>query len=389
MRAFKQGVGCAGLQLKRSSARAGHRRSHIRAAMPRLLLLSALALLTTASASAQPDLNGQNRLFPTPDRLNPGDTFVMPYSFGNDGTQASPPTQVAFYFSTDRFLAEDAILVSRVPVEGIGVQSNAFGTATLTVPAVERGGYFVVAVIDDPDIIAEIDETDNSSSGLITVGGSVNGPDLLISTADLEDDTAAPGDRVSFEYTIANRGGTDIEDFEMGYYLGGFDRPRSQWIFVERETLGGIDAGDDDDESEQVTVPAGTPPGRYSLLIVADDGNAIEERNETNNILGAGLIQITNPVAAETNPATEALGLRASPNPAGASVEVSYSLAEARTVRLALVDLLGREVAVVEGMRASGLHTEVLGTRSLPPGVYVAQFVAGVESASVRITVAR
>jgi hypothetical protein len=60
------------------------------------------------------------------------------------------------------------------------------------------------------------------------------------------------------------------------------------------------------------------------------------------------------------------------PNPSGGRVAVAYDVAARGRVRLAVYDLLGREVAVlVDGPREADRHEAVLDGRTLPAGVYL------------------
>jgi hypothetical protein len=153
----------------------------------RILIALTCTVILAGSAATQPDLNGGALLFPEPDRVDPGDSFFLPFAVSNGGTGASPPFEVAIYFSTDRFVSDDDSLLVRLPFEALGAQQNAFSNATLTVPDVPRGGYRVLVSMDDPDEVAETNETNNVSYGLLTVGGDFGGPDLLIGTGSLED----------------------------------------------------------------------------------------------------------------------------------------------------------------------------------------------------------
>ena len=79
------------------------------------------------------------------------------------------------------------------------------------------------------------------------------------------------------------------------------------------------------------------------------------------------------------------------PNPsAGRPVAVRYALPEAGAVRLSVVDVLGREVAVVaEGERSAGEHAVTTPSAGLAPGVYVLRLQAGARSATRKLTVTR
>jgi hypothetical protein len=60
------------------------------------------------------------------------------------------------------------------------------------------------------------------------------------------------------------------------------------------------------------------------------------------------------------------------PNPAGDAVRIMYDLVEEGPCRLAVADLLGRELAVVfSGDRAPGIHEANFDTRTLAVGAYL------------------
>ncbi|HEX9952368.1 MAG TPA: M36 family metallopeptidase [Rubricoccaceae bacterium] len=78
------------------------------------------------------------------------------------------------------------------------------------------------------------------------------------------------------------------------------------------------------------------------------------------------------------------------PNPARGTVALAYSLAEAGAARVSLVDLLGREVAVVvAGEQAAGRHAASLDVSGLAPGVYVVRLSSGGDALARRIVVVR
>jgi hypothetical protein len=85
------------------------------------------------------------------------------------------------------------------------------------------------------------------------------------------------------------------------------------------------------------------------------------------------------------------------PNPANPTTTIAYvvqSVASGRPsavsgkVRLAVYDLLGREVAVlVDGVQAPGRHQVVFNAANLASGIYVYRLIAGSFSASKTLTI--
>ncbi|MEM1041769.1 MAG: T9SS type A sorting domain-containing protein [Bacteroidota bacterium] len=78
------------------------------------------------------------------------------------------------------------------------------------------------------------------------------------------------------------------------------------------------------------------------------------------------------------------------PNPVGGQGSLRFSLLEAGPVRLAVYDVLGREVAwLAEGWREAGTHTASFDAGTLPSGTYVVRLSAAGQVHTQRVTVAR
>jgi probable HAF family extracellular repeat protein len=78
------------------------------------------------------------------------------------------------------------------------------------------------------------------------------------------------------------------------------------------------------------------------------------------------------------------------PNPASGAVAIRYRLARAAEVRLVVVDVMGREVLVLEeGPQPAGEHRAVLPAGALAPGVYLARLAGRGGLAAATFTVAR
>ncbi len=140
-----------------------------------------------------------------------------------------------------------------------------------------------------------------------------------------------------------------------------------------------------------------------SLILAASGASGIAGAAKTSGAPSAAPLRIASPEAArfavvlaplatDTHLAPLAgFALDApAPNPARTSVRVAYTLADAGTVRLTVVDALGREVAVLaRGPQASGAHETALDARGLAPGVYAVVLASGAERAVQRFTVVR
>lgn len=97
------------------------------------------------------------------------------------------------------------------------------------------------------------------------------------------------------------------------------------------------------------------------------------------------------PSAAAASGVPEALALsEGRPNPFAARSVIGYALPSAARVRLAVYDVLGREVAVlVDEGREAGSHEVTLEGRPFPSGTYIVRMEAGEEVLTRRVTVIR
>jgi hypothetical protein len=96
-------------------------------------------------------------------------------------------------------------------------------------------------------------------------------------------------------------------------------------------------------------------------------------------------------VAREIGPSDARLGIAlAGPNPVSRRTELAVTLNEAGAVRVSVIDLLGREVALLADRQlASGTSRLELDASGLQPGIYVARVVADGLARTVRFTVIR
>jgi hypothetical protein len=152
-----------------------------------------------------------------------------------------------------------------------------------------------------------------------------------------------------------------------------------------------------------VQVPGVAPSGTYALTlrVGTHPGTTVHSSSFTftkpgpealagGDVPGDFLLAQGDFFAADAGVSGPAPGVAASPNPFTAATTIRYEVAEARPVRLAVYDVLGREVAVlVDGAVEAGAHEAVFDARDLAAGVYVVRLTAGTQVQTQRITLTR
>lgn len=110
-------------------------------------------------------------------------------------------------------------------------------------------------------------------------------PDLMP-----EDFTVEPA-VTTFETSIViqNSGDADLNaGAEVAYYLSDNDLLDDTDIYLQESTLGSIPAGESEAVTASIEIPAGVGTGEYFIFAVADEENAVVEKDETNNQSEAG-----------------------------------------------------------------------------------------------------
>lgn len=137
------------------------------------------------------------------------------------------------------------------------------------------------------------------------------------------------------------------------------------------------------------------PAGSYAISVTGAEIDSLALTGLTVDSLGATVNAVVKKTVTGTgtDPGTApaAFALRGSyPNPFNPSATIVYDLPEAAAVRLAVFDLLGREVAVLaDGRQGPGTRAVSFDAGRLPGGVYFYRLVAGTFSAAGRMVYVR
>jgi hypothetical protein len=148
----------------------------------------------------------------------------------------------------------------------------------LTIPAgISAGGYFVIARADDTAAVLETQEGNNTNARLVQVGPDLIVPFLTAPTA------AVPGATVAVSDTTKNQGGDAAGPSTTTIYLSANGTLDATDVPLGSRAIPALAPGASDAGSTPVVVPAGTAPGSWFLIAVADAAAAVAEPLETNN----------------------------------------------------------------------------------------------------------
>jgi hypothetical protein len=242
-------------------------------------------LASTSLTVRAPDLTVSSLVVPT--AAGAGQSISVTDTTKNLGGSGTAPASVtSFYLSADSLLdAGDASFGSRpVPSLAVGVSDTATSTLTLPSPLVP-GTYFIIAKADGPNAFVESSEANNTASTSILIG-----PDLTISMVQIIPGSPKTGQMATVKVTTQNAGGETAGASSTKIYLRSPSRPD---VLLGARLVPALTPGATDPAQVDVMIPASTPPGPgYMIVAVADDGGAVLEANEANNVGLSGSFKV-------------------------------------------------------------------------------------------------
>jgi subtilase family serine protease len=195
----------------------------------------------------------------------------------NQGNAAGAAGVVAFRVDGTQVAVSNNSTVSIAAGTTLTITANGTWTAT-------GGNHTIAANADNSNTTVESNESNNSYSENLTVGGVTGQPDLIVTDITWSPANPAAGNAVTFNATIKNQG---TGSTPAGVINGvAFQIDGSGTILWSDNNATSIPAG----SSITVTVNGGTAgstwtatAGTHSILAWVDDVNRITESNEGNN----------------------------------------------------------------------------------------------------------
>jgi subtilase family serine protease len=308
------------------------------------------------------------------------------------------PFRIALYLSMSDVPGTGA-LIGNVSVTGVAAGATATVPATVVVPAsLAAGTYFLAAVADFLDVVAESEELNNGLTSATEV--AIRQPDLTLTrVTGPASNLGAAGQPLAVTLGVKNQGAppANAGPFRVGLYLSPTDEPGTG-VLIGNVSVSGVVAGALPlTVSGSVVVPASMAAGTYFLSAVADVEDRIAETDETNNgVVAANQVMIGRPDLQISRIAGPASGVGAAGQPLAVSLDVRNDAgvpANAGPFKVAVVlssssssatgTLLG--TLNVTGL-AAGARTTLTATLPVPANVSAnAYFVVAVADVEDRV----
>ena len=218
-------------------------------------------------------------------------TVTFTATVKNNGTATAPASSVRWYLSTDNVITTADIALGSVAtasLKGAATQKLTFSTK---VPAsVPAGTYFIGAIADPDNTLAETNNANNARTGAtVAVSYSVD----LVMTAVAGPSNGATGQNVTLTGTVKNQGLAASGNVTVGFYVSADAAITTGDTPVATVTLASIAAGASVPVSVTAALNTVLTAGTYTVGAIADPGSLVPESNNANNALAGNTIAVT------------------------------------------------------------------------------------------------
>ena len=201
---------------------------------------------------------------------------------------------VGLYLSADATITTGDVLVGSCLVASLSAGATAPCDLTVTVPlALPPGTYWVGAVADTQDDVAESNEGNNALAAFSATNITATPADLTVIDVTASA-SVPPGGTISIRITGINQGGTATAPFRIGVYLSTDTTITGSDILLGACFNVVLGPGQTVTCSNPAFPVTGVAPGSYFVGAIVDDTDVVVESDELNNALAASSPTVIN-----------------------------------------------------------------------------------------------
>ena len=226
----------------------------------------------------------------TPAKGAAAQSIVVTETIANQGGGGATMTVTRFYLSANASLdAGDVLLEGSRIVSDLGAGASSAGSTSVGIPQGTAGGsFYIIAKADADNAVGETLETNNTRSQSILIG-----PDLIVSGVSVSPASVPAGGLISVTDTVINQGAGMAGPTTTRFFLSkNVALDAGDIAFASGRSVPDLAAGASNAGMTALTIPPGTVPGTYYVLVKADGDGAEGEAVETNNVT-ARTFQVT------------------------------------------------------------------------------------------------
>jgi subtilisin family serine protease/subtilase family serine protease len=208
-----------------------------------------------------------------------GGTITVTGITKNQGAGAAAASATGFYLSDNAGFDATDVFLGAGGVSDLAAGGVATASTSVQIPAsVAPGSYYIVGRADWNSVVQETSESNNHKpSAAIKIGGD------LVLTAVAAPATARATGAITVTDTTKNQGVAPVPQSATGFYLSPDSSYDATDVPLGSRVVPALGVAATHAAATLLTIPAGTAPGTYYVVAVADMNGAVAEISESNN----------------------------------------------------------------------------------------------------------
>ena len=221
---------------------------------------------TSTGGSNNPDLIVETPTISDSSPIAPGSYFKMRTLVRNQGGGQAHATTLRYYLSTDETITTDD---TEIGTDSLGsFKEDNQESVTLQAPSSE-GTYYYGACVD---AVSGESDTGNNCSSAVTV--TVVGPDLIVESPSVDNNTPTPGRLIRLSATVRNQGGGRSSSTRLRYYQSTDATITTGDQEVDTDYVSSLDPSETSDEWDLFSAPSSAGTYYYGACVDAVTGES-------------------------------------------------------------------------------------------------------------------
>ncbi len=244
---------------------------------------TAAAGVAPATAATGPDLTVPSVAAP-PSSVMAGVSMRVSAKVTNTGNRSAAKTTTRFYLSTDAKMSKgDRLIASKATTSLRAKRSTTVTTTPKLSTATPARTYRLIVCADATSKVRETRESNNCRTATRAIKVTPARADLVISSVTAPPVKVTRGAPMKVTAKVANTGTKSAGTSTTRFYLSTDTKYGTSDRLLTSRSTAALIPGKSVTVSSTPTVPNGTPPGTYHLVVCADAAKKVVEKSETNN----------------------------------------------------------------------------------------------------------
>ena len=222
---------------------------------------------TSSTGGNNPDLIVGSPLVDN-NTLSPEQSFYLRATVRNQGGSRSSSTTLRYYLSTDETISTSDTEVGTDYVSRLDASETSDESVRLRAPSSDGTHYYGACV----ESISGESDTGNNCSSAIAV--TVLGPDLIVESPSVDNNTPTPGRLIRLSTTVRNQGGGRSSSTRLRYYLSTDATITTGDQEIDTDYVSSLDPSETSDESDIFSAPSSTGTYYYGACVDAVTGES-------------------------------------------------------------------------------------------------------------------